>query len=100
MKIKKGDKIIFIAGKERGKTGTVLRAIPKRDMVVIEGLNLYTKHQRATRTSKAQIIEKVVPVHVSNVQLVDAKSGKGTRVRIDRKNGRARVAVKGGSVIK
>ena len=99
MKIKKGDKVIVIAGKDRGASGTVVRAIPQEDKVVIDGVNVVSKHIRATqRSRKGQIVKKTLPIHVSNVQLIDPSSGKPTRVRITRgKDGtRERVAVKSG----
>lgn len=99
MKIKKGDKVIIIAGKDRGTSGTVIRAIPQDNKLVIDGVNVVSKHRRASQQSrKGQIIKKTLPVHVSNVQLIDPSSGKPTRVRITRgKDGaRERVAVKSG----
>ena len=81
MKIHKNDNIIVIAGKDRGKTGKVLKAIPKEYMVVVEGVNMRKKHQRPTRSNqKGQVIEKALPIHVSNVMMVDPASGKRTRV--------------------
>lgn len=98
MKIKKGDKVIVIAGKDRGKTGPVVRAIPKKDQIIIEGVNVVKKHKRANRANgKGQIIEKALPVHISNVQMVDPKTGKGTRVRISNADGYVRTAAKSGS---
>ncbi len=102
MKIKKGDKVIVIAGKDRGQTGTIAQVIPAKSLVVIEGINLVKKHRRATqRSRKGQIIDKAMPIHISNVQLIDPKTGKGTRVRVTRgKDGvRTRVAAKSGSNI-
>jgi len=70
-----------ISGKDRGKSGKVLRAFPKEDLVVVEGVNVKKRHQRATKTNqKGQIIDKTMPVHVSNVMLVDG-SGKAVRRR-------------------
>lgn len=101
MKIKKGDKVVVITGKNRGESGTVASIITKKDMIVIDGINLVKKHRRATQKSrKGQIIEKAMPIHVSNVMLADPKGGKPTRVKIVRENGvRSRVAVKSGSKI-
>lgn len=74
MKIKKGDNVIVIAGKNRGATGKVERVIPKKDMLVIDGVNVVKKHRRANQQSRAgQIIEKSMPIHVSNVKLAEAK---------------------------
>lgn len=96
MKIKKGDKVLVIAGKDKGKTGVVARALPALGRVIIEGVNVQKKHQRARGTQKkGQIIEKEASIDVSNVMLVDPKGGKRTRVGITRKDGkRVRVAKK------
>jgi large subunit ribosomal protein L24 len=102
MKIKKGDKVIVIAGKSKGSSGTVVRILTKKDMVVIDGVNMVKKHRKANRQgANGQIIDKVMPIHVSNVMLADPKDGKPTRIKITRgKDGaRQRVAVKSGSNI-
>jgi large subunit ribosomal protein L24 len=97
MKIKKGDNIIVIAGKDKGKTGKVLAAYPKENKVLIEGVNISKKHQRAKKSgSKGQIIDKTMPINVSNVMINDAgkraRVGKkligGKFVRINRKTGK------------
>ncbi len=102
MKIKKGDKVIVIAGKDKGATGVVLKAIPTEDRVVVEGVNIAKRHQKSRTTGQSgQIVDKTMPVHVSNVALVDPKGGKATRIGIKREDGkRVRVAKKSGSVIK
>jgi large subunit ribosomal protein L24 len=97
MKLKKGDKVMVIAGKNRGTSGTIVRAIPEKNMVVLEGVNLVKKHRRANQRNRSgQIIDKAMPIHVSNVQLIDPKSGKPTRVSISRgaDGARERIAVK------
>ena len=72
MKIRKGDTVQVIAGKDKGKTGTILMAMPKLDTVIIEGVNMVKRHQKNRRTrSQGQIIEKSMPVHVSNVALLE-----------------------------
>ena len=82
MKIKKNDNVIIIAGKDKGKTAKVLRAFPKENLIIVEGVNLKKKHQRATKSnSKGQIIEKALPIHVSNVMLIEGKKG----VRVGKK---------------
>lgn len=85
-----------MSGKDKGKTGTVTLAIPKEFKVVVEGVNMKKKHQRPRRGGqKGQIVEKALPIHVSNVMLVDPKGGKPTRVNIVRKAGkRTRVTKK------
>lgn len=103
MRIKKGDKVMVIAGKERGKISTVVRVLPRENLVVLDGLNLAKRHRRpSARSRKGQIIERSMPIHASNVQALDPKSGKGTRIRIVRgKDGaRERVAVKSGQPLK
>ncbi|HWO07580.1 MAG TPA: 50S ribosomal protein L24 [Candidatus Paceibacterota bacterium] len=100
MKIKKGDNVVVIAGKNRGATGKVELVLTKKGMVVIDGVNVVKKHRRATaQTRKGQIIEKSMPIHISNVMLADPKGGKPTRIRIERsKDGaRERVAIKSGA---
>lgn len=71
MKIKKDDKVKIISGKDKGKTGKVLRALPKVDQIIVEGVNIKKRHQRATQTNqKGQIIDKTMPIHVSNAKKV------------------------------
>ncbi len=103
MKLKKGDKVIVIAGKERGKSGTIVRTLPRENIVILDGLNLAKRHRRPNaRSRKGQIIERAMPLHASNVMIADPKGGKPTRIRIVRgKDGvRQRVAVKSGQAIK
>ena len=93
----------MIAGKEKGKESTIVRVLPKENMVVLDGLNMVKRHRRATSGSKGgQIVEKVMPIHASNIMLVDPKGGKPTRIKIERsKDGeRSRVAVKSKQTIK
>lgn len=81
MKIKKGDRVIVLSGKDRGKEGVVMRALPKEDKVIVEGVNVAKKHQRPTRmTMQGGIIDKDMPLHVSNVAIVSPGDGKATRV--------------------
>lgn len=102
MKLKKGDKVIVIAGKNRGATGTISRAIPKKDRVLIDGINLVKKHRRpSAQNRKGQIVDKPMSIHISNIMLADPKGGKPTRIRIERKEGvRTRVAVRSGETLK
>jgi len=81
MKIKKGDNVIIIAGKDKGKKGKVVRALPADSKVVVEGINMRKKHQRAGKgRQKGQIIDIAMPIHISNVMIEDPKTGKPTRV--------------------
>ena len=81
MKIRKNDTVIVIAGKDRGKSGKVRRALPNKDRVIVEGLNMIKRHSRARRAARqAGIIELEAPIHVSNVMLLCDKCGKPARV--------------------
>ena len=88
-------------GKDRGKSGTILRAFPKKGKVLIEGINIVKKHQKATsRGTKGQIVERAMPINVSNVALKDPKGGKPTRIGYKIEGGKKiRVARKSGSTI-
>jgi large subunit ribosomal protein L24 len=103
MKIRKDDEVIVIGGKDRGKTGRVLRTEPKRDRVYVEGCNIVKRHQRpspARPNVQAGVIEREGPIHVSNVALVDPKDHKPTRVGVRREDGkRFRVARRSGTQI-
>lgn len=81
MKIKKGDTVIVTAGKERGKSSTVIRVFPKKAQVLVEGVHVVTRHQKAKqRDSQGQLVTKPMPIHISSVAIKDAKTGKPTRV--------------------
>jgi large subunit ribosomal protein L24 len=102
MKLKKGDNVIVIAGKAKGVKGVISRAFPARDMVLIDGVNLVKRHRKPTQQARSgQIVDKPMPMHASNVQIIDPKDGKPTRIKITRTNGkRERIAVKSGEAIK
>ncbi len=97
MKIKKDDMVVVITGKDKGTTGKVLKAMPKENKVIVEGVNVQTKHQKQTRTEKAEIKHIEGPIDVSNVALYDAKAKEiikigyevrdGRKVRVNRKTG-------------
>ena len=107
MKIRTDDEVVVISGKDRGKTGKVLRVDPKKDRVYVEGINIVKRHikPRTLRdTQRAQeiggIVEMEGPIHVSNVMLIDPQSGEPTRVGVNREGGkRVRVAKKSGKEI-
>jgi large subunit ribosomal protein L24 len=101
MKIKKGDTVIVISGADKGTTGKVLHVYPELGRVMVEGVNVRKKHQRSRRgDQKGQVIDKPLPVHVSNVQIVDPKKGGPSRIKISRESGKAvRIAKKSGAVI-
>ena len=94
MKIKKGDRVKILQGKDRGKSGEVTRVLPSQGKVIVDGLNVAKKHQKATRaTMQGGIIDKEMPLPVSNVALV-APDGKVTRIgyRFDDKGNKVRIA--------
>ena len=100
MRIKKGDTVVVLAGKDKGKQGTVLKAMPKEDKVIVEGVNIQTKHQKRTQKEAAEIKHQEGPIHVSNVMLVDSKTKAPTRVGYKMEGGKkVRVAKKSGNVI-
>lgn len=81
MFIKSGDKVKVMAGKDKGKEGTVLKAMPKKDRVIVEGVNIIKKHNKPSAMSpQGGIEEKEAPIHVSNVMLIDPSNGEPTRV--------------------
>jgi len=80
MHIKKGDPVVLITGKEKGKTGKVLKVYPGNDRVLVEGRNIQTKHQKQTRKERSDIKHVEGPIHISNVMYYDAKAKSGTRV--------------------
>ncbi len=100
MKLKKGDPVVVLSGKDKGKEGTILRVLPKEDKVIVEGVNLAKKHQRPVRaTMQAGIIDKDMPLHVSNVAYLH--KGKPTRLgyRVESDGTKVRVARRTGEVI-
>ncbi len=81
MKIRKDDNVIVISGKDKGKTGKVMKAFPRENKVLIAGVNVIKRHERPKKQgSKGQIIDKAMPIHASNVMIVDPKDGKRTRI--------------------
>jgi large subunit ribosomal protein L24 len=79
-KIRKGDKVVVLAGKDKGRTGEVLRMMPKEDRAIVRGVNMIKRHQRQTANQEAGIITREAPIHVSNISVADPKDGKPTRV--------------------
>ena len=99
-RIKKGDKVIVLSGKDKGKTGEVVKAMPREDKVVVQGVNVATRHRKPTQLNPQGGLERTeAPMHVSKVAHVTA-DGKATRVRFEERDGKkVRVAVKTGEVI-
>ena len=99
-KIRKGDKVVVLTGKDKGRTGEALAVMPKEDRAVVRGLNMVKRHQRQTQTQEAGIINKEASLHLSNLAIADPKDGKPTRVgfRIEGEK-KVRVAKRSGVVI-
>jgi large subunit ribosomal protein L24 len=79
-KIKKGDKVIVLTGRDKGRTGEVVQVMPKEDRALVRGVNLVKRHQRQTANQEGGIISKEAPIHLSNLAVADPKDGKPTRV--------------------
>ena len=95
LKIKKGDRVVVLQGKDRGKEGVVMRSLPTKGKVIVEGINIAKKHQKPTRvTMQGGIIDKDMPLDVSNVAVIDPSDGKPTRVgyRIDADGAKVRIS--------
>lgn len=102
LKIRSGDRVMVIRGNHKGQEGTVLRVEPEKNRVVIEGINRRKRHMKPSQTNpEGGIVEFEAPVHVSNVMLIDPRSGEPTRVRrqVGESGKRERVAVRSGQVI-
>lgn len=102
MKIRSGDKVIVTNGKDKGKTGTVLKVMIQDNKLLVSGINLVKKHMKPSQKSEGGIISKEMPIHVSNVAHVDPKSGAATKVGYKTlKDGvKTRFAKKSGEIIK
>ncbi|BDW83003.1 50S ribosomal protein L24 [Erythrobacter sp. Dej080120_24] len=100
-KIKKGDSVVVLSGKDKGRTGTVSKVMPKDGKIVVEGVNVATRHRKPSQMNPQGGIERFpAPMHISKVALADPKDGKPTRVRFEEKDGKkVRVAVKSGETI-
>lgn len=101
VKIKKGDNVIVIAGKDKGKKGEVLSVIRETDRVIVAGVNILKKHKRADKDGAAAIIRREAGLHISNVSLIDPKEGKATRVgyKVLADGSKVRVARRSGETI-
>ncbi len=99
-KIKKGDKVIVLAGKDRGAEGEVVTVMPAENRVIVRGVNMIKKHQRQTQSEQGGIISREASIHVSNVALRDPSTGKPTRVGFKIEDGKkTRIAKASGEVI-
>lgn len=101
LKIKKGDQVIVLTGRDCGVKGEVKQVMPAENRVVVEGVNLVTKHQKPTQVSPGGVVKKELSIHASNVALVDPKKGIATRVgyKVSKDGKKVRVAKKSGEVI-
>ena len=101
MHVKTGDKVMVITGKDKGKTGVILASFPKKNRVLVEGVNIVKKHSKPSQMNpQGGIINQEAPIHVSNVMPIDPKTGEPTRVGIKVENGnKVRYAKKSGEVL-
>lgn len=101
LKIKKGDDVIVLTGKDKGTKGEVLKVMPEQSRVLVKGVNVVTKHQKPSQMGAGGLVKKELPVHISNVALADPKTGKATRVGYKTlKDGKkVRVALKSGETV-
>jgi large subunit ribosomal protein L24 len=101
LKIRKGDKVLVLAGKDKGKGGEVLRVIPKENRAVVQGVNISRRHQRQTAAQEGGIVAREMPIHISNLALRDPKDGKPTRVgfKVLADGKKVRIAKRSGEVI-
>jgi len=98
-RLRKGDRVVVIRGNDKGKQGKVVRVIPEREMVVVEGVNLVKKHLSATPQRAGGILEVEAPLHASKVMPLDPETGKRTRVKFQVKDGKKVRVAKSGAVI-
>ena len=97
-KIKKGDKVVVLTGRDKGRSGEVVQVMPSEDRAIVSGINVVKRHQRQSAKQEGGIISKEAPIHLSNLAAVDPKTGKGTRVKFKIDGGqKRRVAAKTGS---
>ena len=101
MKIKKGDQVVVLTGKDKGSKGEVLKVIPADSRVIVQGVNVVKKHQKPTQFAAGGVQDKEMSIHVSNVALADPKSGEATRVgyRTLKDGKKVRVAKKSGETV-
>ncbi|SMF67348.1 50S ribosomal protein L24 [Allosphingosinicella indica] len=101
LKIKKGDRVVILSGKDKGKHGEVTKSMPKEGKVIVSGVNVATRHRKPSQANPQGGLERVeAPMHVSKVAIEDPKTGKATRVRFEVRDGKkVRVAAKSGELI-
>ena len=101
LKIKKGDKVVILSGKDKGKHGEVTKSFPKDGKVIVSGVNIATRHRKPTQSEpQGGLVRTEAPLHVSKVAIEDPKTGKPTRVRFEMRDGKkVRIAVRSGELI-
>ncbi len=100
-KFKKGDKVVVLTGRDKGKTGDIVKALPQEDRVIVQGVNVVKRHQAPSATAAGGIVEKEASIHVSNIAIVDPKDNVATRVgfRTLENGDKVRYAKRSGEVI-
>ena len=99
-KIKKGDKVVVLAGRDKGRTGEVMEVIPTESRARVQGINMVKRHTKQSQTEQGGIISKEAPIHLSNLAVADPKDGKPTRVGFKVEGGsKVRIAKKSGELI-
>ena len=100
-KIKKGDTVVVLTGRDKGKSGEVIQMLPADNKALVRGINMVRRHQKQTQTQEAGIVAKEAPIHLSNIALADPKDGKATRVgfKVQEDGTKVRVAKRSGDLI-
>jgi large subunit ribosomal protein L24 len=100
-KIRKGDKVVVLSGKDKGRSGEVVSVQPKEDTAIVRGINMIVRHQRQTQAQEGGLIRKEAPIHLSNIALADPKDGKPTRVgfKFEKDGKKVRFAKRSGETI-
>ncbi|ASP33168.1 MULTISPECIES: 50S ribosomal protein L24 [Stappiaceae] len=100
-KIKKGDTVVVLTGRDKGKSGEVVQMLPADNKALVRGINMVRRHQKQTQTQEAGIVAKEAPIHLSNIALADPKDGKATRVgfKVQEDGTKVRVAKRSGDLI-
>ncbi len=101
LRIRKGDKVVVISGKDKGKKGEILRVLPTEARAVVQGINVVKRHTKPTQTNQGGIVEKEAPIHVSNLAIEDPRDGKPSRIgfKVLEDGRKVRVAKRSGDVI-
>jgi large subunit ribosomal protein L24 len=100
-KIRKGDEVIVLTGKDKGKSGEITKMMPAEGLAIVQGVNLVKRHQRQTQTNEGGIITKEAPIHISNLALKDPKTGKATKVgfKIEKDGTKTRISKASGEKV-